>query len=155
LGISGAIVSVLKNTVKKLIERSEKRQPDYAENALMELLKISPPVSSKASKVKNALRSYEWDKDEMYEKGLALDNPAYLAAGNIVSAATNVPLDRAVKKVTNVKNAFDEDLQLWQRLALLGGWSDWEIGAKEEDKEKENRKKIKFKTTGFKQTKFK
>lgn len=155
MGISGAIVSVLKNTVKKLIERSEKRQPDYAENALMELLKISPPVSSKASKVKNALRSYEWDKDEMYKKGLALDNPAYLAAGNIVSAATNLPLDRAVKKVTNVKNAFDEDLQLWQRLALLGGWSDWEIGAKEEDKEKENRKKIKFKTTGFKQTKFK
>jgi hypothetical protein len=155
MGISGAIVSVLKNTVKKLIERSEKRQPDYAENALMELLKISPPVSSKASKVKNALRSYEWDKDEMYEKGLALDNPAYLAAGNIISAATNVPLDRAVKKVTNVKNAMDEDLQLWQRLALLGGWQDWEIGAKEEERERQNRNKAKFKTTTFKTTKFK
>lgn len=152
MGISGAIVSVLKNTVKKLIERSEKKQPDYAENALMELLKISPPVASKASKVKNALRSYEWDKDEMYKKGLALENPAYLAAGNIVSAATNIPLDRAVKKVTNVKNALDEDLQLWQRLALLGGWSDWEIGTK---KEEEKNKQSKFKTTGFKQTKFK
>lgn len=152
MGISGAIVSVLKNTVKKLIERSEKKQPDYAENALMELLKISPPVASKASKVKNALRSYEWDKDEMYKKGLALENPAYLAAGNIVSAATNVPLDRAVKKVTNVKNALDEDLQLWQRLALLGGWSDWEIGTK---KEEEKNKQSKFKTTGFKKAKFK
>ena len=149
MGISGAIVSVLKNTAKKLIERSEKKQPDYAENALMELLKISPPISSKASKVKNALRSYEWDKDEMYEKGLALDNPAYLAAGNIVSAATNVPLDRAVKKVTNVKDAMDEDLQLWQRIALLSGWSGWEIGIDEKEekqiklkKSKESNKKL-------------
>jgi hypothetical protein len=148
MGISGAIVSVVKNTVKKLIERSEKKSPDYAENAVAELLKISPPISSKASKIKNALRSYEWDKDEMYEKGLALDNPAYLAAGNIVSAATNVPLDRAVKKVTNVKNAMDEDLQLWQRIALLGGWSEWELGIKEENK----KPKIK---TGFKEAKFK
>jgi hypothetical protein len=155
MGISGAIVSVLKNTVKKLIERADKRQPDYAENAIAELLKISPPVGSKVSKVKNALRSYEWEKDEMYEKGLALDNPAYLAAGNIISAATNIPLDRAVKKVTNVKNAMDEDLQLWQRIALLGGWQDWEIGAKEEERERQNRNKAKFKTTTFKTTKFK
>jgi hypothetical protein len=134
MGISGAIVSVLKNTAKKLIERSENKQPDYAENALMELLKISPPVSSKASKIKNALRSYEWDKDEMYEKGLALDNPAYLAAGNVLSAATNIPLDRVIKKVTNVKDAMDEDVQLWQRIAMIAGWQAWELGIKEEKK---------------------
>ena len=153
MGISGAVFSVLKNTVKKLIERSEKKQPDYAENALMELLKISPPVSSKASKVKNALRSYEWDKDEMYEKGLALDNPAYLAAGNIVSAATNVPLDRAVKKVTNVKDATGEDLELWQRLALLGGWSAWELGVDKEE-EKSSRAKTKYSKTKYNKTKY-
>lgn len=141
MGISGAIVSVLKNTAKKLIEQSEKREPKYAENALGELLKISPPISSKASKIKNALRSYEWDKDEMYEKGFALENPAYLAAGNIISASTNIPLDRAVKKVTNVKDAMDEDLQLWQRIALLSGWSDWEIGINKKDKQKTKSKK--------------
>jgi hypothetical protein len=148
MGISGAIVSVLKNTAKKLIERSENKQPDYAENALMELLKISPPVSSKASKIKNALRSYEWDKDEMYEKGLALDNPAYLAAGNVLSAATNIPLDRVIKKVTNVKDAMDEDVQLWQRIAMIAGWQAWELGIKEEKKTKskdllESKKKFK------------
>jgi hypothetical protein len=153
MGISGAIVSVLKNTAKKLIERSENKQPDYAENALMELLKISPPVSSKASKIKNALRSYEWDKDEMYEKGLALDNPAYLAAGNVLSAATNIPLDRVIKKVTNVKDAMDEDVQLWQRIAMIAGWQAWELGIKEEKKSKS--KGSSFKSTSFKSTKFK
>ena len=141
MGISGAIFSVLKNTVKKLIEQSEKKQPKYAENAITELLKISPPISSKASKVKNALRSYEWDKDEMYEKGLALDNPAYLAAGNILSASTNIPLDRAVKKVTNVKDAMSEDLELWQRIALLGGWSAWELGIDKKNTQKTKSKK--------------
>ena len=153
MGISGAIVSVLKNTAKKLIERSENKQPDYAENALMELLKISPPVSSKASKIKNALRSYEWDKDEMYEKGLALDNPAYLAAGNVLSAATNVPLDRVIKKVTNVKDAMDEDVQVWQRIAMIAGWQAWELGIKEEKKSKSRGSS--FKSTKFKSTKFK
>ena len=77
----------------------------------------------------------------MYEKGFALENPAYLAAGNIISASTNIPLDRAVKKVTNVKDAMDEDLQLWQRIALLSGWADWEIGINKKDKQKTKLKK--------------
>ena len=132
MGIYGTIVSTLKNTVKKLIERSDKADPNYATEAVFELLKISPPISSKANKIRNALRSYEWDKDDMYKKGLALNNPAYLAAGNIISAMTNIPLDRVVKKITNIKNSLNEDLETWQRIALLGGWADWEIGAKTE-----------------------
>jgi hypothetical protein len=132
MGIYGAIISVLKNTTKKIIERSEYKNPNYSTEAIFELLKISPPISSKATKIRNALRSYEWDKDKMYEKGLALENPAYLAAGNIISAATNIPLDRVVKKVTNIKNSLNEELETWQRIALLGGWADWEIGAKTE-----------------------
>jgi len=78
------------------------------------------------------LRSYEWDKDKMYEEGLALENPAYLAAGNIISAATNIPLDRVVKKITNIKNSLNEELEAWQRISLLGGWADWEVDAKTE-----------------------
>ena len=132
MGIYGSIVSVLKNTTKKIIERSDYKNPNYSTEAIFELFKISPPISSKATKIRNALRSYEWDKDKMYERGLALDNPAYLAAGNIVSAATNIPLDRVVKKVTNIKNSLNEELETWQRISLLGGWADWEVGAKTE-----------------------
>ena len=42
---------------------------------------------------------YQWDKDEMINGGWGLDNPAYLAAGNVVSALTNVPIDRGIKKM--------------------------------------------------------
>ena len=70
----------------------------------------------------------------MMEKGFAIDNPALLAGANVISAATNIPLDRLVKKTNNVVNATNDDLETWQRLALLGGWQDWEIGADEKPK---------------------
>ena len=72
----------------------------------------------------------------MIDKGLSLDNPAYLAAGNVVSSLTNIPLDRAIKKANNVVQATTQDLETWERIALLGGWQDWELGIKEEKEAK-------------------
>jgi hypothetical protein len=31
--------------------------------------------------------------------------------------------------------ASDSELETWERLALLGGWQDWEIGLSEETKQ--------------------
>ena len=70
----------------------------------------------------------------MINGGWGLDNPAYLAIGNVISALTNVPIDRGVKKINNVTKATESDLETWERLALLGGWQDWEIGLNEETK---------------------
>jgi len=77
----------------------------------------------------------------MMTKGFSLDNPAFLAGGNVVSALTNVPLDRVVKKVNNVVKATDSDLELWERVALFAGWQDWELGIKEEKKPKKTNRK--------------
>ncbi len=84
----------------------------------------------------------------------SLDNPAFLAGGNVVSALTNIPLDRAVKKVNNVVKATDSDLELWERLALFGGWQDWEIGLKEETKTNKPQPR-KVKSKGIKSRSFK
>ena len=132
-GIAGGILSVGKNAILRIVRESEKDRPKY-EKVGAELLKIAPPVSSKLSKINQAARSYEWDKEEMKQKGWSLDNPAYLAGANVISALTNVPLDRVIKKANNVVNATDSDLETWERLALLGGWQDWEIGVNEETK---------------------
>ena len=75
----------------------------------------------------------------MMEKGWSLDNPAYLAVANIVSAATNVPLDRAIKKIDNLKNASNTDLETWKRIASFGGWSKWQLNI---EKAKEKKKII-------------
>jgi len=132
MGLGGAVVSVGKNALKRIYDEMQKKQPKL-EKVGYELTKLSPPISAKLSRINQAARSYQWDKKEMAEKGWSLDNPAYLASANVVSALTNIPLDRAVKKTNNVVQATSQDLETWERMALLGGWSDWEIGIKEEN----------------------
>ena len=141
-GIGGAIFSVVKNTAIKIHKESKKKNPKY-ETAALELLKISPPVSSKVSKIMSAGRSFSWNMDEMKSTGFSLDNPAWLALGNTISAATNIPLDRVVKKLQHLKSASDAELETYKRMALLGGWSEWELGIEKTKKIKVKEKVIK------------
>ena len=64
-----------------------------------------------------------------------------MAVGNVISATTNLPMDRGVKKINNLMKASDSELELWERLALLGGWQDWEIGLDEDPKPKKKKPK--------------
>jgi hypothetical protein len=142
-GIGGALVSVGKNAIMRIQRELEKDQPKL-DKVAYELSRLSPPISSKLSRINQAARSYQWDKEEMINGGWSLDNPAFLAGANVISALTNIPLDRAVKKATNVSKATTQDIELWERLALLGGWQDWEIGL---DKENKSNKPSARKTT--------
>ena len=139
IGIAGAFVSVGKNAIIRIINESEKPNPKY-EKIGYELTRISPPISSKLSKLNQAARSLQWEKDEMLQKGLSYDNPAWLAGANVISAITNIPLDRLVKKTTNVVDATGQDVEMWERLALLGGWSKWELDMTDDRKKKKKKK---------------
>ena len=68
-----------------------------------------------------------------------------MAGGQIISATTNVPLDRLIRKTNNIADAVGEDTEVWQKLALLSGWSLWELeqGAKTST----DRKKKKYKSS--------
>ena len=141
LGVGGAIVSVLKNTALAIARESEKKRPEYQDKVIKELLQISPPISSKVGKVKSAFRAYDWNKKDMMEKGWSLDNPAYLASAQLISAGFNIPLDRVVKKINNIKNASSSEYETWARIAMFAGWQDWELGVKKE-KTKSTIKKV-------------
>ena len=143
-GVGGSAVSVGKNAIIRIMREQEKKQPKF-EKVGYELAKISPPVSSKLSKINQAARSYQWDKDEMISKGFSIDNPAYLAGANVIAATTNVPLDRAIKKVNNVIAATEADAELWERLALMGGWPEWSIEEPESKKPSSKPQPIKIK----------
>jgi len=138
LGFGGAIASTVKNIALKINEKSKKKNPEYQDVAL-DILKISPPISSKMTKIRSAARAYDWNKKEMMEEGISIDNPAALALGEITSAITNVPLDRAIRKVQNVDASINDDLDFYQRLALLGGWNKWDLGIQNK---KKKRKKL-------------
>ena len=139
-GVAGGVMSVTKNAIIRIIRESQKDNPNY-EKVGADLQRIAPPVSSKLSKINQAARSFKWDKDEMINGGWGLDNPAYLAVGNVVSATTNIPMDRGVKKINNLMKASDSELETWERLALLGGWQDWEIGIDDDKKKKKPQNK--------------
>ena len=150
IGVQGAIISTLKNTIIKIIQESEKDDPEYSEKTIIELLGVSPPIQSKVKKVVQAANAYEWNKKEMIEKGFSLDNPAYMASANVISAATNVPLDRAVKKVNNITAATRADITQLERMMLIGGWSDWELNIQKPKAKKKKKKKFTFKRSKVK-----
>ncbi len=142
IGIAGAFTSVGKNIIVRVIKESQKKNPKY-EKISFDLARISPPISSKLSRLNQAGRAFQWQKEEMREKGFAIDNPALMAGANVISAATNVPVDRLVRKANNVNTAVSQDLELWERFALLGGWQAWELGIDDEPKKSGGRKKLK------------
>ena len=64
----------------------------------------------------------------MKEKGLTLENPALMAGANFISAAFNIPLDRALRMIMTGKQVIDNDTYLWQRVALVLGYTSWQVG---------------------------
>ncbi len=138
LGIGGAVISTIKNLGVEVYDRSKRKKPEYAD-AAWRLLDIAPPLDIKVSKLKQAAN--EWDYNRW--KPSARDpwnikNPAYKSAAYVVSALTNVPLDRLFKKVENVSGALESEQDWWKRIALLAGWSEWELrSAKEKAAEKD------------------
>ena len=128
LGIGGASASVVKNLLLDIYERSKRSRPEYVD-ATWKLLQFSPPISSKISKIRGA--AYQFDskkrRQEMIDKGFAIDNPAYLAGAKVVSATTNIPLDRALLKYDNFTGAFEEEKEWWESVAMILGWPEWQL----------------------------
>ena len=137
-GIYGAAVMTAKNIAVDVARRSKRPRPKFQDSA-WKLLDISPPISSKMDKIRSVLFSLDYQLDEMKEKGLSLENPAVMAGSQLISATLNIPLDRVVRIMDNYRAALAEDTETWQRVALLLGWSTWELGieGKKEEKKKE------------------
>ena len=127
LGVFGTASVALKNTLMTLYEEHGKKGSKY-ENAVEDLLSFSPPLGSKIGKITGGLQSASWNKKDMKEKGFSLDNPAYIAGAQVVTGLTNVPFDRVMKKINNIRGIVNERSALWQKVALGLGWSTWDVG---------------------------
>ncbi len=130
MGITGAIVSTVKNMALKFAEQKKKpafKRDEYA--MLIEALNVSPPIGIKASKLLRSQRAYFWNEDVIkHMNTLDIDNPMWEAVGLFTEATTNVPLNRLHKKANNIRGALNAENEAWQRVALSLGWSAWDLG---------------------------
>jgi predicted kinase len=127
LGIQGAVIAGVKNALLTIAEQTDKKSPKF-EDALDDLLSIAPALGSKIRKLKSAARTVSWNRKEIKEKGFSMDNPAYLAGAQVISAVFNIPLDRAAMKMNNMRNILNPATENWQKVALALGWSGWDVG---------------------------
>ena len=127
LGIQGAVVSGIKNALITIAEQADKKSPKF-EEALDDLLSTAPALGSKIRKLKSAARTVSWNRKAIKEEGFSMDNPAYLAGAQVVSSILNIPLDRAVMKMNNMRNILNPATENWQKVALALGWSGWDVG---------------------------
>lgn len=138
-GVFGAIASTTKNTIFKLIDENKKKNPDYT-NVIQELSSLSPPLNSKFRKLRSAGRkfTYKQELQKMKELGADTKNPAVLAGAEVLSALGNLPADRALYKINNLRMAMEDETEFWQAVALSLGWNEWSLGMRNNDKTKPN-----------------
>ena len=126
-GVYGAAGATLKNILMEIRRQNKKKRPDYTSVA-MQTLSISPPVRSKMQKLRSAAKTVEYNMDEIKALGLDIDNPAILATAQVSSALLNLPLDRLVKKVDNIRTSMEDNTKTWQQISLMAGWDQYSLG---------------------------
>lgn len=141
MGVSGTIVSALKDIGVDIYDRSQKPRPEY-DKAILQAFNVAPPVDVKISKARRAANTYEYNrKNPMMKDAYNINNPAYMSTALMVAAATNIPLDRLLQKMINVNDAMREDQENWKSIMLFMGWSEWQLNSKQENEEKKQMQK--------------
>ena len=153
-GTPGAIISSAKNAIIEFEKQNKKDwNADYDE-VIYDLLSVSPAIGSKIRKVRGGLKDWEYNKDVISEMGLHLDNPINSMTADILSGLFNIPADRLLLKIQNLRDASNSDYEVWERIALASGLNRWNLGlgkiesveeAKERIKQKKKEEKVKEK----------
>ena len=128
-GIRGAAISAIKDALQTIYKENnkEKGAPEFRK-AVADLFGFSPPLDAKIRKITSGLNTLSWERDKMKQEGYNLNNPAYLAYAQILAGFTNIPMDRAIQKINNLRAAASDSSAKWQKVALLMGWSAWDLG---------------------------
>ena len=125
-GYGGALVDTLISMGREISIR-EDGFPSFGDDFAWNMFDFSPSVDTKVRKIRAISRTFKYNRDQIKRRGFNLENPAYIAFGELVSATINVPLDRALRMAMALKQASDKDTAQWQKWALLIGYSSWSL----------------------------
>ena len=139
-GVYGAVAATIKNTIMEYYKQEDKGFLADHTYTLLAAASISPPIQSKMRKIYSAIQTKRFEKDNVEARGWALTadgklnlGPNYSILGNVLSGATNVPLDRVVDELKSISEALDKRNKAWQRIALALGWKTWDVGVRNEE----------------------
>jgi hypothetical protein len=163
MGLEGAIIVSVKNGIIEYFEQDKKGWNADHTYTLLQFVNLSPVIGSKLRKIYSSIKGKQLNED-VIEKMDWWDpqNPAWNIVSSLVEGFTNLPADRALRKVQNLiaaaeleSNSSEEFEKVFmQKLMMVLGWNAWDVDAKtdvkiikEEIKEekKENKEKEKKK----------
>ena len=128
-GLTGRVLSTVKNVIFKFLQEKDKGWNSDMGNVAIEAANISPPLGSKLRKIKKAGDVYDWNQKVIDEMDtFDVNNPIWEAGANVIESTTNVPAARAIKKLESIREAFNQNNETWQRIAVMMGWSQWDLG---------------------------
>ena len=128
-GLTGRVLATVKNVVFKFLQEKDKGWNSDMGNVAIEAANISPPLGSKLRKMKKAGDVYDWNQKVIDEMDtFDINNPIWEAGANVIESTTNVPAARAIKKLESIREAFNQNNETWQRIAVAMGWSQWDLG---------------------------
>ena len=153
-GVRGNVLSTLKDMGLEIYKQQGKTVQDY-DRVADAALGFSPPIRYKYIQMKSAGRKFTFpgSRKEVKEKLLDIDSPALMAGAQYTSALTNIPLDRALKKINNIVLASNSELEEIQRIGLILGWSTYDLNIPKKGRAKD--KTSKYKTSKYKKSKYK
>ena len=152
LGNPGAVTATLYSLLKEgYLQQTGQKRPDPNVFAIT-ATSISPPINSKLRDLSSAYRAFnKIDEEDLLTP--SLDSEALTFAGEVASF-TGVPLDRVIRKARHLAAIKNEELEVWQRIWLLLGWNEWDLGV-DTRVDKNLFKEAKFDDDSFKEAEFK
>jgi len=157
-GVYGAVVAMVKNATMEFIEQ-ERRSSEGKGRAdhmytMIEIANVSAPIGIKARKIGAMIDSYRYNKGVHERMGADIDNPALDIIANGVSVGANIPADRILNKIRNIKAAHDEQTETLHKILLLAGWNTWDLGVSgQREKAAEVKKQIRSEKSKTKKAK--
>ena len=148
MGLTGTVAATIKNGYISYSKQKKRGWGGDQTRTIVAFANLSPTIGSKIRKLYGGIRTEQINQEAIDEMGLNINNPGFNALANVVSATTNIPLDRAVSKIQNILLAADDETSAKEAIGLLLGWNPWDLGmettserVKKEVKEKKRKEK--------------
>ena len=140
-GLHGAYVATAKNVLLQFNAQEKKGFKADHVYTVIELLNLSAPVGIKLRTLyQGGYQNYAYNKEIIDDLGFDIDNPAYDIIASLLSFGVNIPADKVINMVRGLSEAADQENDAWQRIALLLGWSTWNLGMPNEKIEEAKKK---------------